>query len=73
MGYKLVNKNCLCSSIENCMDCPDDKTCLRCAANKKIDITKTPHTCIDTCPSNTIENDGKCELAYSKDGLAAFY
>ena len=73
MGYKLLNKNCVCSSIDGCMDCPDVKTCLRCAPNKTIDVSVSPNKCVDKCPDNTIQRLGKCELAYSKDGLAAYY
>ena len=47
----MVNKNCLCASIEGCLDCPDDKTCVRCEGTKKINITSSPNTCLDACPN----------------------
>ena len=50
IGYKIVKKNCLCSLIDGCMDCPDEKTCIRCQGTKKLNITYSPHACLDKCP-----------------------
>ena len=33
---------CYCTKIADCLDCPDDNTCLRCAINKKINKVVSP-------------------------------
>ena len=59
----MVDKICVCASIDGCMDCSDDKTCLRCSGNKKLNNTFSPHACLDTCPEKTFELDDKCILS----------
>ena len=50
----------MCKAILNCDVCTNANVCTKCSGSKYINVAVSPNTCVDSCPTDTHLERGKC-------------